>query len=315
MMAFSYITIFAQEDSKTYKRIRITQIEFSQVSDVKWSPDGTRLAVVTHPSIHIFDTRTWDTVLDIADANVSEIAWSPDSTRIASVRGGYNESLLIWDAITGEMLERFDRYDGNVGNGYLRIYRLSWSPDGKRVASDSSSLSMLIWDTQDGNIVVVEGHKENGVTETDWSPNSDRIVSGGADGTVRIWNAETGEQILRIQGGGFVDWHPTDEKILGYGGFTYNSHFALVWNAISGEELLRVDHGEPILSVRWNQDGSLIATGGLKGVVNIWDGQTGTNISTIYEHAGEIITALSWHPKNLLASASLDGRVIVWEFR
>jgi WD40 repeat protein len=57
----------------------------------------------------------------------------------------------------------------------------------------------------------------------------------------------------------------------------------------------------------------LIATGSLEGIVNIWDGQFGKSISTIEAHSGEIITMLAWHPnQNLLASASLDGRVLIW---
>lgn len=107
-----------------HSAIQIAQLEYTTVSDVKWSSDGARLAIVAFPSIHIVDTTTWDTVLVIPDANVSQVVWSPDSTRIASVQGGYNESLLIWDATTGELLERFERYDENIGNGYLGIY---WS--------------------------------------------------------------------------------------------------------------------------------------------------------------------------------------------
>jgi WD40 repeat protein len=246
-------TVATQENNEVYEIVQVKQLEFSMVSDIKWSPDGSRLAIVEFPSIHILDTRTWDTIQVINDANVSSIQWSPDGTKIASVRGGFNESLLIWDVNSGEMLERFDRNEEDRGNGTIFLSRLSWSPDGTKIASDSSSLDLLVWDVQDGDIVVVEGHEENGVVETDWSPDSDRIVSGGADGTIRVWDAETGEQILTLEGGGFVDWHPTGDQLVGS---SPDGNFVIVWDAQSGEEQFRTELIYPILYVRWNHDGT-----------------------------------------------------------
>lgn len=311
MILCCFASITAQEDNKIGSLARIHQLKFDLVSDIKWSPDGTRLAVVSFPSLYILDTTTWDAILFIEDANIPSIQWSPDGTNIAAVQGGLNESLLIWDANSGELLKRFDRNEMNRVNGQLGLYILSWSPDATMIASDSSGLSMLIWDIETGDILVVEGHGENGVREIDWSPDSTRIVSGGADTTIRIWDAEDFEQLLVLEGSGFLDWHPTDNLIVGA---SLGSTFVVVWDTVSGEALLRIEQEEPVFLMRWNYDGTLIATSTLEVVVSIWDGQLGTFITKI-DLSGEIIKMLDWHPnQNILAVAGLDGFITILGF-
>lgn len=300
--------------SVTEEYREITHIYPSPESDIgwigwsAWSPDGTRLAVVAFPAVHIFNTNTWKNELTIPEASVSEIAWSPDGSQLAGVAGGSIESLFIWDAHTGSLLRHLVRpYDGPPG--VVTVYRLSWSPAGEQIASDSTNFDVLIWNLDAGKVYVLGSHNPNGVVETDWSPDSSQLVSGGADFTIRVWNVATRENIVTVDGGGFVDWHPTESKIAGAG---LNGE-ANVWDADSGRKLLTLEHGATVLSVRWNFDGSMIATGGLDGVVKVWDAPTGKLIVAIDEHS-DLITSLAWHPsQNLLTSSGYDGDMRVWQ--
>jgi ribosome assembly protein SQT1 len=104
--------------------------------------------------------------------------------------------------------------------------------------------------------------------------------------------------VITVEGGGFVDWHPTDNQIVGTG----LSGTACVWDTNSGRQLLCVEHGDTVLSVRWNFDGSMIATGGLDGVVKVWDAQCGEPIATIDEHSNAI-SMLAWHPTRISCEA------------
>ena len=302
----SLLSIFqsSAEDKTSLVFKEIAHLKVSHGSSIAWSPDGTQLAVVDYPSIRIFNTISWASQLTISDAEVSEAVWSPDGTKLGSVQGGDNESVLIWDAGTGNLDRHLIKPYNGSGKGKIGIYRLSWSPSGNKIASDSMGLNLLIWDLS-GNeeIHSLEGHLENGVTETDWSPDSSQIVSGGADGTIRIWDASNGKNVITVAGGGFVDWHPTDNKIVGTG----LDNDTCIWDTILGKELLCVEHGNTVLSVRWNFDGSLIATGDLDGVIKVWDAQSGEPVITIPADSN-LITMVAWHPtQNLLASASLDG--------
>lgn len=273
-----------------------------------WSPDGTRLAVVAFPAIHVFNTNTWKNELTIPEASVSEVVWSPNGTRIAGVAGGSIESLYIWDATTGSLLKHLTRpYDGPPSS-MVTIFRLSWSPDGERIVSDSWNLDVLIWDLRIDEAYALGRHGPTGVGEVDWSPDARQIVSGGGDGTIRVWDVAMGENVVTVDGGAIVDWHPSASKIVGIG----SNDSIIVWDSNSGRELLSLEHGSTTPAVRWNFDGSMIATGGLDGIIKIWDGETGRLITTIDQPAG-FITSLSWHPnQNLLASTSYDGDLRIW---
>jgi len=66
---------------------------------------------------------------------------------------------------------------------------VTFSPDGKRLASTSRDNSVKVWDAQTGQeLLTVEGHSEywNGVA---FSPDGHRLASGAAGGAVKIWDA------------------------------------------------------------------------------------------------------------------------------
>ncbi len=81
---------------------------------------------------------------------------------------------------------------------------MSFSPDGKHVASGSWDKSVRIWETSTGTCVsTLSGHNDP-VRSVSFSPSGTKIVSGGGlrkdwggneDFSIRIWDAETGTQI------------------------------------------------------------------------------------------------------------------------
>jgi serine/threonine protein kinase/WD40 repeat protein len=85
---------------------------------------------------------------------------------------------------------------GHVGN----VRSVSFSPDGKLIASGSDDKTVKIWDAATGTIQrSLRGHA-NGVTSVFFSPDSKFVISSGKDKTVRIWDATTGDAIQRSPG-------------------------------------------------------------------------------------------------------------------
>ena len=68
-----------------------------------------------------------------------------------------------------------------------------------------------------------------------------------------------------------------------------------------------------VMSVVFNADGTMLASGGEDTSVYIWDVATGSGLFALRGHSGGV-NSISWrHDGNQLASGSDDGSVMVWE--
>jgi WD40 repeat protein len=76
-------------------------------------------------------------------------------------------------------------YRGHTG----AVYTLSWSPDGKHVASGGKDGTVQIWDATTGNSVFIYRGHSAGVTSVAWSPDGTSIASASEDKTVKVWVA------------------------------------------------------------------------------------------------------------------------------
>ncbi len=121
---------------------------------IKWSPDGSMLALLftpatngpRYPSVVVLaDAATGEVVREFNspdDAFGENLAWSPDGTRLAGILD--DNSIIIWDAATGaELLRRHLPVDeGNRYNYALR--QIEWSLDGAKIAAINKADAVLI---------------------------------------------------------------------------------------------------------------------------------------------------------------------------
>ena len=70
-------------------------------------------------------------------SGVRSVAFSPDGKRIVS--GSIDNTLKIWDAVSGEELQTLEGHTTSV-------YSVAFSPDGKRIVSGSLDTTLKIWD-------------------------------------------------------------------------------------------------------------------------------------------------------------------------
>src|SRR5262249_44785578 len=78
--------------------------------------------------------------------------------------------------------------EGHTG----RIAALTFSPDGKLLASASDDYTVGVWDTVKGeSITTLEGH-DFSVTDVRFSPNGAILASSSIDKSIRVWSPRTG---------------------------------------------------------------------------------------------------------------------------
>jgi len=128
------------------------------------------------------------------------------------------------------------------------------------------------------------GHSD-AIMDTDFSPfNPNLLVSGSRDGTVKIWQVpdegtskENIKPISTLEGHGkrvlFTTFHPTAENVLATAGST-PSNEVFVWDITKGEATYTFDdelHEKQIQDLKWNDDGSLLATSDKSSTVRMFD--------------------------------------------
>jgi WD40 repeat protein len=159
--------------------------------NVEFSRDGTRIAALAASgTIKIWDLATGREICttDLKDAPSISLRFSPDGKQLAVARsfpvslGGLGEVRII-DAASGREVSR------PVKGHSRRVTRLSFSPNGKRVATGGSDGTVKVWDVAMGQeTLTLKGHTA-GVTDLAFSPDGHSLISASWDGTVRIWDA------------------------------------------------------------------------------------------------------------------------------
>lgn len=158
----------------------------SEAIEVRFSPDGTRLALAGNDgTVRIFDSINGKLLLEFTTApsagggQLWQIAFSPDGQRLASAN---SDGAHVWNATTGEKLLSFTGH----GEG-VRTSGIAFSPDGRWLASAGNDAAVRVWDAATGaELFVLTGHTAStfGVA---FSPDGQLLATSSVDRTIKLW--------------------------------------------------------------------------------------------------------------------------------
>ncbi|NER20383.1 MAG: hypothetical protein F6J96_06610 [Symploca sp. SIO1C2] len=194
------------------------------------------------------------------------------------------------------------------------VISVSFSPDGKTLASGSSDKTIKLWDVETGEeITTLSGHDDS-VRSISFSPNGKTLASGSSDYTIKLWDVETGEEITSLPGGSWnidVSFNP-DGKILAS---TYNKDFTIkLWDVETGEEIASLPgHDDYVQSISFSPNGKTLASGSSDKTIKLWDVETGEEITSLPGH-DDSVWSVSFSPDGkTLTSGSSDDTIKLWD--
>jgi len=175
------------------------------ITDLAWSPDGTRLASASRDATvrvwQLLDDPDQDVIYRGHTDEVLALSWSPHGDIISG--GKHDRFLHVWNPETGEPKERIPLSISSVTP--LSINTVAWSPTGRFVAAGCNDGTLQLVDMeQKRHLLTYRTNNRYGVNAVAWSPDGWFVASGGNNGwqsaSVEIW--PVGMDMVALQQGG-----------------------------------------------------------------------------------------------------------------
>jgi len=287
----------------------------SLVTSIRFSPDGRTLASGSSDSTIILWNRSTGTEKKlIKDAELDNydrspmLAFSPDGKILAS---GRNETIRLWDAMTGKQKSILTRDFGFINN-------IAFTPDGETLVCSTWNGEIALWDVISGK------RKKTFTTETDasitvaFSPDGTLFARGSRkDGATRLYDLNTGEHKMTLSGSGeewdvvYIAFSPDGKTIVTSSDV---NETVRLWDAQTGDHKSTLTGtSSAIPSLAFSPDGEMLAGGGGDGVIRFWDAGTGDEKYTLTGYTSFIEDFAFSASGRTITSSYSDGTIRSWD--
>ena len=286
------------------------------------SPNGRLLAAGSFAgSVFVWDIETgkpYGSALTADTSPVSGVVFSPDGRTLVS---SHLRSAVVWD-VSGEQI-----IGKPLGGPTDLTTDVAFSPDGKWLAAGQFGGDTVVYEAARGRVVLrIAGGSS--VTAVAFDPRGGLIAIGTIDGRVRFVDRKSGAAVgSLLDGGSSAVWQvgfSPDGQLLavardpnGVDGFDAQKQPGDVqlWDVDSRRRVGKaiVPGGGSVLSVAFNQDGTLLATGSYFGRLDLWNVATQAHRGKAVRVADDGVLSVAFDSGGLVvAGGGAIGPVRVW---
>ena len=336
--AAMFSTSFAQDNTKVgLPEGAIARLGKGGINLMRFSPDGTRLAVGTDVGVWLYDVPNGKETALFTEhpGQVNAIAFSTDGKILAS--GGFNNPIIqLWDLETGRKLSTLKLAERHM-SVYESITTLTFSEDNTKLISLDELGKITHWDANTGKRLSNRSRKVNSYDTVTVSQDGNTFATGNQQGKIYLWDSATGGQLASFRGHaqlleslksilGWTDQPPQGEEVRALAFSSDGKMLASgskdktvqLWDTEKrAKHVTLKGHKEWVTAVAFSTDGKTAASGDAGKVIKLWDVRTGRKRATLRGHKSTI-NALTFAPEGTplyskcLVSGSADGTIRFW---
>jgi WD40 repeat protein len=256
-----------------------------------------------------FSVRLWDlnnqktTTSNPGNNFTQRNFFSPDGNYVVFNNEDYNIKLIR--TLTGVEIGTFP--------GKSEIEAIAFSPDGHLMATGNRDNTINLWNIESGALVsTLYGHL-GWVSALTFSPDGAHIASAGNyDKSIRVFDVNSAQQIKCF-------FEVANSSV---GNLRYSSDGKYLIARSSNNVVFQVDAASGQRLKTFSTDassfavnGKFMACGGIDGMVDIWDLETGTEFKSFRNTRAKILSiAFSKDNKYLALSAENEGAIMLFDF-
>ena len=247
------------------------------------------------------------------ETEVAALAWSGDG-RLAVAAGA---GVTIWDG---------NRAAAHLKGGDSFIRRMTWSPDGTRVAAGFAQGIVRVWDVGTGHEVFQTnvGPRWEPIDGLTWLDSEHLAVCNSRDdGRIHVLDLRDREpEAVLKTGAGWLPalaWHPSGNLAAACWTHTGEPQVTIrLWErnvdgSFPAEPAANWQASANVLPLAWSPDGRFLVGAGSDGSIEIWQTALRTRERLLDAHKGPV-RDVAWAPDgSRLASVGDDGTLRIWE--